>query len=135
MPLMLLAKAALWIAAVVVLVHAFAADQATGVMHATLWGLFGYTALAIFNVTWLWVLAVNVWRGLRALASSSETRSLVLKYVVCSAILGALVWGFQSFVYKIADTSFWGAIAICAAVLIASLIFASAVDRSRMDHQ
>ncbi len=55
----------------------------------------------------------------------------MLKAIVCSSILMALVYGYQSFVYSVAKTSYWGAMAICGVVLTASLIASFAIDRSR----
>lgn len=59
----------------------------------------------------------------------------MLKFVVCSVVLGALVWGYQALAYNIAQTSYWGAIAFCGLVAACGLIGAAVVDRSRIDRR
>ncbi|MEJ0092829.1 MAG: hypothetical protein WDN46_05210 [Methylocella sp.] len=131
-------KIVVWIVAVILIIDLLAADRTTGIMTLNLWTLFAATAYAIFTVAWVWILVVNIWRGLKvlrrglkALICSSEARSRLFAIIVCSSILFALIWGYQTLAYKIADVSFWGAIAFCMTIGISGIIAAFAVDRSR----
>jgi hypothetical protein len=59
----------------------------------------------------------------------------MLKVIICTPILIAIIYGMKSFIYWVADYSFIGAMVLCLAIFVASYLTALAIDRSRLDRR